>query len=179
MQKGREYTSKTKLGTLGGNIWDEYEQCTSKCIEIIVLKVNSHAKEKDQVPLIMKQGNNVADHHAGLGVRECPSGEANRIRNLDSKARWFQERMVQALLLLPKKGRHPHERAHINETPQIKIPHDRQRQAGARLLRHEVSRRGPMIECTRCGQFLGIQSYQPNTGTGYMSRTKNVWRNTT
>ena len=61
--------------------------------------------------------------------------------------------MVQALLLLPKRGRHPHERAHINESPQIKIPHKRQRQAGARLLRHEVSRRGPMIECTTCGQF--------------------------
>ena len=61
--------------------------------------------------------------------------------------------MIQAIMLLPKRGRHPHERAHLNETPNIKIPHDRQRQAGARLLKHEVSRRGPMIECIKCGQF--------------------------
>ena len=101
----------------------------------------------------MKQGNDVADHHAGLGVRECPSGEINRIRNLDSKAWWFQERMIQALMLLPKRGRHPNERTYHNETPELKIPHDRQRQAGARLLQHEVSRRGPMIECIKCGQF--------------------------
>ena len=56
-------------------------------------------------------------------------------------------------MLLPKRGRHPQERVHLNETPHIKIPHDRQRQAGARLLQHEVSRRGPMIECIKCGQF--------------------------
>ena len=61
--------------------------------------------------------------------------------------------MVQALLLLPKRGRHPHERQHLNEAAEIKIPHNRQRQAGARLLKHDVSRRGPMIECKRCGQF--------------------------
>ena len=68
----------------------------------------------------MKKGNDVADHHAGLGVRECPSGEANRIRNLDSKTWWFQERMVQALMRLPKSGRHPNEKIHLNESPQIK-----------------------------------------------------------
>ena len=57
---------------------------------------------KNRVPIEMNQGNDVADHHAGLGVRECPTGEANRSRNLDSKAWWFQERMVQALMRLPK-----------------------------------------------------------------------------
>ena len=90
MQKGRQYTSKTKLGTLWGSIWDEYEHCTSKGMEIIVLKVKSHAKEKDHVPIVLKQGNDVADNHAVLGVRALPAGEANRIRNLDSKARWCQ-----------------------------------------------------------------------------------------
>ena len=85
--------------------------------------------------------------------RECPSGEANRIRNLDSRARWFQERMVQAISMLPKKGRHPNEREHITEESQIKSPGIRQRQARARILKHEVSRRGNMLECQRCGQF--------------------------
>ena len=97
---------------MGKHFWDEYESCTQQGIIITVTKVKSHAKEEHQVPIAMKQGNDVADHHAVLGVRECPTGEANRIRNLDSKARWFQERMVQALMLLPKRGRHPHERAH-------------------------------------------------------------------
>ena len=126
LKKGRQFTSKTKLGSLWCSIWDEYENCTQHGIHIAVSKVKSHAKEEHQVPIEMKQGDDVADHHAGLGVRECPAGEANRIRNLDSKAWWFQERMVQALMLLPKRGRHPHERAHINESPQNKIPHNRQ-----------------------------------------------------
>ena len=85
LRKGRQYTSKTKLGTLWCSLWDEYESCTQRGIEITITKVKSHSKEEHQVPIVMKQGNDVADHHAGLGVRECPAGEANRIRNLDSK----------------------------------------------------------------------------------------------
>ena len=51
------------------------------------LKVKSNEKDTKKVPKTLQDGNNCADHHAGLGVRECPSGEANRIRNIDSKAR--------------------------------------------------------------------------------------------
>ena len=102
--KGRQYTSKTKLGQLWTCVWDEYEACIRSGIQIIVLKVKSHEKDTNKVPQILQDGNNCADHHAGLAVRECPSGEANRIRYIDSKARWFQERMVQALLLLPNPG---------------------------------------------------------------------------
>ena len=94
LNKGRQYTSKNKLGILWSSIWDEYELCAQRGITITVVKVKSHAKEEHQVPADMKQGNDVADYHAGLGVRECPSGEVNRIRNLDSKAWWFQERMI-------------------------------------------------------------------------------------
>ena len=102
----------------------------------------------------MQDGNNCADHHAGLAVRECPSGEANRIRNIDSKARWFQERMVQALLMLPKKGRHPNARNHISDADSHRpLPHITQRTARAKILKHDVFRRGPMPECLRCGQF--------------------------
>ena len=104
ISKGRQCTSKTKLGHLWASVWDEYEECLKSGIAIEVLKVQSHEKDTNKVPKILQDGNNCADQHAGLGVRECPSGEANRIRNIDSKARWFQERMVQAILLLPKKG---------------------------------------------------------------------------
>ena len=101
--KGRQHISKTKLGQLWTCVWDEYEACIASGIHITVLRVKTHEKDTSKVPQILQDGNNCADHHAGLGVRECSSGEANRIRNIDSKERWFQERMVQALLTLPKK----------------------------------------------------------------------------
>ena len=152
--KGRQYTSQTKLGQLWACVWDEYEACVQSGIRITVLKVKSHEKDVNKVPKILQDGNNCADYHAGLAVRECPSGEANRIRNIDSKARWFQERMVQALLLLPKKGRHPSVRNHISEEGTNPcIPHTSQRVARAKILKHEVIRRRPMLECLRCGQF--------------------------
>ena len=116
--------------------------------------MKSHETDTTKVPQVLQDGNNCADYHAGIGVRECPSGEANRIRNIDSRARWFQERMVQAILMLPKKGRHPNEREHISEEdPHVRIPHITQRQARARILKHDVTRRGNMLECQRCGQF--------------------------
>ena len=122
--KGRQYTSKTKLGQLWASVWDEYEACLANGMHIEVLKVKSHERDTSKVPHILQDGNIFADYHAGLGVRECPSGEANRIRNVDSKARWFQERMVQALLMLPKRGRHPNERDHLRETEShLRIPH--------------------------------------------------------
>ena len=146
--------SKAKLGHLWARVWDEDEECLKSGIAIEVFKVKSHEKNIDKVPKILQDGNNCADHHAGLGVRECPSGEANRIHNIDSKARWFQEGMVQAILLLPKKGRRPNERDHVTETEShIRILHITQRKARAHLLKHDVIRRGPMLECKRCGQF--------------------------
>ena len=62
LNKGRQYTSKTKLGMLWGSIWDEYESCTQQGIDIKVTKVKSHAKEEHQVPIAMKQGNHVAEN---------------------------------------------------------------------------------------------------------------------
>ena len=72
LRKGRQYTSKTKLGVLWSSIWDEYEGCIQNGIAITITKVKSHSKAEHQVPIVMKQGNDVADHHAGLGVRKCP-----------------------------------------------------------------------------------------------------------
>ena len=61
--------------------------------------------------------------------------------------------MIQALLLLPKKGRHPNEQHHLSEVEQTRRPHITRRVARAKILNHEVFRRGPMLECLRCGQF--------------------------
>ena len=151
--KGRQHTSKTKLGQLWACVWDEYEACLRNGMQIIVHREKPHEKDIDKVPQILQDGNNCADHHAGLAVIECPNGEENRIRSIDSKARWFQERMIQALLLLPKRGRHPNEQHQISEVVQTRQPHITQRVARAKILKHEVFRRGPMLECLRCGQF--------------------------
>ena len=102
--KGRQHTSKTKLGQLWICVCDEYEACVCNGIRILVHKVKSHEKDINKVPQILQDGNNCADYHAGQAVIECPNGEANRIRNIDSKARWLLERMRQALLPLHKKG---------------------------------------------------------------------------
>ena len=111
--KGRQYTSKTKLGQMWCEVWDAYEACARHGITVKVYKVKSHETDVDIVPLWLQKGNNCADYHAGRGVRECPNGEANRIRNLDSRARCFQERMIQAIIMLPKKERHPNDKKSI------------------------------------------------------------------
>ena len=85
--RGRQHTSQTKLGQLWACVWDEYEACVRNGVQITVLKVKSHEKDINKVPQILQDGNTCADYYAGLAVRECPSGEANRIRNIDSKAR--------------------------------------------------------------------------------------------
>ena len=92
-------------------------------------------------------------HENSKSATTVPTGEATRIRNLDSNARWFQERMIQAILLLPKRGRHPHEGKHIGEVKLSKQPHITQRVVRAKILKHEVFCRGRMLECLRCGQF--------------------------
>ena len=81
------------------------------------------------------------------------SGEVRRIRNINCRARWFQERMIQALMLQPKNGRHPQDNQHLGEGNIFKLPHLTQRVTRAKVLKHEVIRRGRMQECLSCGQF--------------------------
>ena len=108
------------------------------------LKVKSHS---DTVPAELKHGNDMADMYAGEAVREITSGDEARVLRLDRKTRLIQERMIQALFMFPKRGRHPQEAA--PEASQIRAP----RIAATKKLEHEVTRRGPYLECARCGQF--------------------------
>ena len=85
--KGRQHTSKTKHGRLWTMVWDDYEACRQHGISISGIKVKSHEKDIEKVPRELQDGKNCADYHAGQAVIACPSGEANRIRNIDSKAR--------------------------------------------------------------------------------------------
>ena len=120
--KGRQHTSKTKLGQLWTCVWDEYEACVRNGIHITVYKVKSHGKDINKVTQILRDGNNCADYHAGQANIEWPTGEANRIRNIDSKARWFQERMIQAILLLQKNSTHPQENRHLGKLRYLSSP---------------------------------------------------------
>ena len=120
---GRQHTYRTQLGQLWAQTWDEYEACARHDIKNEVIKVKSHETDINIVPRELQIGNNCADYHAGQAVIECPTGEANRIRNINSKAGWFQERMIQAILLLPKRGRHPQESQHKGEGENFKQPH--------------------------------------------------------
>ena len=101
-----------------------------------ILKVKSHS---DTMPADLKYGNDMADKYAGKADREVTTGDEARVLRLDRKTRLFQERMIQAIFLLPKRARHPEEpAAEPNTTRAPRI-------AAAQRLQHEVSRRGPYI----------------------------------
>ena len=118
-----------------------------------ILKVKSHSDSSHQVPPELKHGNDMADKYAGEAVIEVPSGDEARVRRLDRKTRLIQERLIQAIFMFPRRGRHPDESA--PEPTTIRAP----RIKAAKALEHDVTRRGPYLECARCGQFLAIQTY--------------------
>ena len=157
-------------------VLDEYEACISHGISISVIEVKSHETDIEQVPKELQDGNNCAAYHAGQAVTEYPTGEANMIRTIDSKARWFQERMIRAILLLPKKGRHPQESQHISEVETTRQPHITQRVARAKILKHDVFRRGPMLECLRCGQVWESTASSHNFLGRPLPRPEIIWR---
>ena len=68
---------------------------------------------------------------------------------MDRKARLMQERMFLAVSLLPKRARHREDVLNEPAVPYMKAP----RVAQARALEHDVFRKGPYLECHRCGQF--------------------------
>ena len=88
-------------------VWDEYESCIANGISIRGNKAKLHETDINAVPLHVQSGNICADHHAGEAVIEAPASEVAKIRYINSQERWFQERMIQAIMLLPKKGQTP------------------------------------------------------------------------
>ena len=44
--KGRQHTSKSKLGQLWASVWGEYEECLANGMHIEVLKVNTTKKTR-------------------------------------------------------------------------------------------------------------------------------------
>ena len=141
---GIERCRKSNLWEMWRDFWGPYERLRHRMNSFTILKVKSHS---DSVPAELKHGNDMADKYAGEAVREVTSGDEARVLRLDRKTRLIQERIIQAIYLLQKRGRHPEEPA--TEPHTIRAP----RVAAAKRLQHEVSRRGPYLECARCGQF--------------------------
>ena len=50
LHKGRQYTSKTQLGKIWTQIWDDYEECVANGIEISVINFKSHEAHINLVP---------------------------------------------------------------------------------------------------------------------------------
>ena len=140
---GIDRCKQSKLWEMWRDFWGPYQRLLPRMQSFRILKVKSHS---DTMPADLKFGNDMADKYAGEAVREITSGDEARVLRLDRKTRLFQERMIQAIMLLPKCARHPEEPAAepTNGAPRLRA---------ARLLQHEVHRRGPYIECARCGQF--------------------------
>ena len=110
---------KSKLWELWRDFWEPFERLRKRMTSFTIHKVKSHS---DAVPSELKHGNHMADKYAGEAVREVTSGDEARVRRLDRKTRLIQERMIQAVFMLPKRGRHPEESAPeptTNRAPRI------------------------------------------------------------
>ena len=143
---GSARCKQSKLWELWRDFWEPFERIQGRLSVFEIRKVKSH-DTSHEVPPELKHGNDMADKYAGQAVIEVTSGDEARVRRLDRKTRLIQERMIQAIFMLPKRARHPEESA--PEPSTIRAP----RIAAAKALNHQVSRRGPYVECARCGQF--------------------------
>ena len=114
--------------------------------------MKSHTEDEAIAPLPLQKGNQCADHYAGISVVEVPASEVAHINWQDRKLRAIQERMITALQMLPRRGRHPKEEISLSEDSQPRTKTN-DRAAPAEAMMHVVSRRGPMLECEKCGLF--------------------------
>ena len=83
---------------------------------------------------------------------EAPASEASNIGWQDHKLRAIQERMISALKLLPRRGRHPQESSSLVESRAPRRRRD-EKVGPAKDMGHSITRRGPMLECDKCGLF--------------------------
>ena len=157
--RGRAYSQLTSCGALWADIWDCIEEIRTGGVQVHIRKVKAHCEEEAIVPLAQQKGNQWADHYAGISVEEVPASEVARINWQDRKLRAIQERMITVLQMLPKRARHPREDQSLSERPRHKIKSNA-RAAPAEAMNHVVKRRGPMLECEKCGLFWAASNTQ-------------------
>ena len=128
---------KSKLWELWRDFWAPYDKIKQGHERSEIRKVKSHCDKVEIVPLEHKHGNDMADKYAGEAAIEVTSGDEARVRRLDRRTLLIQERMIQAIFMLPNIARHPQETSaekSTNRAPRI---------AAAKALQHKVIRRGP------------------------------------
>ena len=158
-KKGRAYSKLTACGAIWADIWDVVEEIHQSGGSVTVLKVKAHSEDENIVPLPQQKGNQCADHYAGISVVEVPASEVAHINWQDRKLRAIQERMITALQMLPHRARHPRENISLSEAPAPRTKSNA-RAAPAEAMQHVVKRRGPMLECEKCGLFWAAASTQ-------------------
>ena len=124
-----------------------------------ILKVKAHNEDEAVVPLPQQRGNQCADHYAGISVVEVPASEVAHINWQDRKLRAIQERMIVALHMLQQRARHPREETSLSEALPPRTESNA-RAAPAEAMQHVVKRRGPMLECEKCGLFWAAANTQ-------------------
>ena len=100
---GKARCMMSDLWEMWRDFWGPFERIQHRLESFTIIKVKSHS---DSVPTNLKHGNDMADKYAGEAVREVTSGDEARVLRLDRKTRLIQERMIQAIFMLPKRGRH-------------------------------------------------------------------------
>ena len=92
------------------DIWTLIKELEQEGTTVIMGKVKAHADDDQLAPLPQRLGNQCADHHAGLAVQEVPASEVASVHWRDRKQTAIRERMMLALQMLPRRGRHPSRR---------------------------------------------------------------------
>ena len=150
--KGKTYSQLTACGAIWADIWKVVEILDQQGIKVEIKKVKAHTEDDNIAAPELRRGNQCADHHAGLAVVEVPASEAASIGWMDRKLRAIQERMIIALQMLPRRGRHPQEATTLIESAAPKQRRDA-KIGPAQSMGHSITRRGPMLECDKCGLF--------------------------
>ena len=146
---GMEKCKQSKLWELKRDFWEPFERIKPRMNVFTISKVKAHCDHNSVVPEEHRKCNNMADRYAGQAVVEVTTGDESRVRRMDRQTRLTQERMIQAIFLLPRRARHPEDVTSEPAIPYARAP----RIAQAKALEYDVTRRGPYLECQRCGQF--------------------------
>ena len=107
---GRTAVKSLNCGNCGGT-FGPLMTGSSKVLQVLKSAKSNPTDNVEIESLEHKHGNDMADKYAGAAVIEVTSGDEARVRRLVRKTRLIQEPMIQAISMLPKRARHPHETA--------------------------------------------------------------------
>ena len=98
---GIERCKMSRLWELWRDFWEPVERIRPRLVHFAIHKVKAHCDDEEIVPEVHRKGNNMADKYAGPAVVEVTTSGESRVRRLYRKVRLIQERLIQAIFLLP------------------------------------------------------------------------------